>query len=102
MTGKACGYYSMDSRITNTDIVHNINFKSMHRETLFDVLNFLSIRFTNMYMKDTLLRNIPANYFDGFEKIIELDDKIQKIINNINNNNGFVVVGWYERGEIED
>ena len=102
MTGKACGCYSMDSRIANAAIVHNINFTSMHGETLFDVNDFLSIRFTNLYMKDALLRNIPANYFDDYEKIIELDDKIQKIINHINDNNGFVVVGWYKRGEIED
>ena len=40
MTGKACGYYSMDSRIANAAIVHNINFTSMHGETLFDVNDF--------------------------------------------------------------
>ena len=102
MAGKACGCYSMDSRIANADIVHNINFTSMHGETLFDVNDFSSIRFTNLYMNDALSRNIPANYFDDYEKIIELDDKLQKIINHINDNNGFVVVGWYKRSEIED
>ena len=79
-TGKACGCYSMDSKIANATIVHNINFTSMHGETLFDVNDFLSIRFTNLYMKDTFLSNIPANYFDDFEKNIELDDKMKKII----------------------
>ena len=68
MTGKARGCYSMDSRIANAAIVHNINFTSMHGETLFDVNDFLSIRFTNLYIKDVLSRNIPANYFDDFEK----------------------------------
>ena len=53
-------------------------------------------------MKNTLLRNILSNYFDNFGKIIELDDKIQNIIHHINDNNVFVVVGWYKLGEIKD
>ena len=46
-------------------------------------------------MKNTLSRNIPANYFDDYKKIIDLDNAVQSIVNFINNNNGFVVIGWY-------
>ena len=92
----------MNSRIANAVMVHEIVVTDMNGNTIFVTVDFSSINFMSLYMKNALSRNIPANYFDDYEKIIELDDAIKKIVNYINNNNGFVVIGWYKRGEIED
>ena len=101
-TNKACGCYSMNIRIANAVMVHEIVVTDMNGNTIFEAVDFSSIKFMNLYMKNALSRNIPANYFDDYEKIIELDNAVQSIVTFINNNNGFVVIGWYKRGEIED
>ena len=69
---------------------------------MFETSKFSSINFTNLYMKNALSKNIPAKYFDDYEEIIKLDDTIKKIVDYINVNNSFVVIGWYKRGEIKD
>ena len=101
-TGKACGCYSMNSRIANAVMVHNIDIEDMNRRLLFQTTEFSSINFMNLYMKNALSRNIPANYFDDYEKMIKLKDAVETIVCHINRNNGFTVIGWYKRGEIED
>ena len=101
-TNKACGCYSMNSRIANAVMVHDIVVNDMNGNQIFEAVDFSSINFMNLYIKNALSRNIPANYFDDYEKIIDLDNALQSIVTFINNNNGFVVIGWYKRGEIED
>ena len=83
-------------------MVHEIVVTDMNGNTIFEAVDFSSLKFTDLYMKNALSRNIPANFFDDYEKIIELDNAVQRIVTFINNNNGFVVIGWYKRGEIED
>ena len=101
-TNKACGYYSMNNRIANAVMVHNIVFKVKNGIRIFETSEFSSINFTNLYMKNALSRNIPTNYFDDYKKIIKLDGAIKKIVDYIHVNNGFIVIGWYKRGEFED
>ena len=101
-TGKACGCYSMNSRIANAVMVHNIDIEDMNGRLLFQTTEFSSIKFMNLYMKNALSRNIPANYFDDYEKMIQLKDAVETIVRHINRNHGFTVIGWYKRGEIED
>ena len=83
-------------------MVHNINFDDMNGSRLFETTKFSSINFMNLYMKNVLSRNIPANFFDDYKKIFQLDNVVEAIVNYINVNNGSVVIGWYERGEIKD
>ena len=92
----------MNSRIANAVMVHDIVVNDMNGNQIFEAVDFSSINFMNLYIKNALSRNIPANYFDDYEKIIDLDNALQSIVTFINNNNGFVVIGWYKRGEIED
>ena len=92
----------MKSRIANAAVVCEIVLTDMNGNTIFEAVDFSSLKFKDLYMKNALSRNIPANYFDDYEKIIELDNAVTRIVTFINNNNGFVVIGWYKRGEIED
>ena len=65
-TGKACGCYSMNSRIANATMVHEIVVTDMNGNTIFEAVDFSSLKFTDLYMKNALSRNIPANYFDDY------------------------------------
>ena len=92
----------MSIRITNAVMVHNIDIEDMNGRLFFQTAEFSSIKFMNLYMKNALSRNIPANYFDDYEKMIKLKDAVETIVRHINRNHGFTVIGWYKRGEIED
>eukprot|EP00957_Ditylum_brightwellii_P031858 2415802-Ditylum_brightwellii.AAC.1 len=39
---------------------------------------------------------------DLTDELFELDDAVTKVIEYINENEGFTVIGWYKRGNIED
>ena len=58
-TGKACGCYSMDTRVSSAVIEHKIEVRTMRGEQMFDTLEYSSNEFTSLYMKNPPLRNIP-------------------------------------------
>ena len=65
--------------------------------------DFSSLRFSQLYLS-TLFP--PTSRINVFEKKIEIcdgiEESIDKVIEYINDSNGFTVIGWYKRGRIND
>ena len=98
---RACGCYSMQSRIGNIVIVHNI---SVIKDGIPDlcVEDFSSLNFSSLYLKDALPVSVKFNSLDYTPQYLRLHGCIDDVVQYVNENGGFTVVGWYKRGEIND
>ena len=64
--------------------------------------DFSSLNFSNIYLKSPFSWNVRENLLDYTAAYFNLQIFIAKIIEFINNNGGYTVIGWYKRGEIND
>ena len=98
---RACGCYSMIIKVSSITILHRIavTVDGMHLCYMDD---FSSLNFSRLYMKSPFSCNVRANMLDYTDAYFKLEKCIQAIIEFINLNGGFTVIGWYKRGEIND
>ncbi len=92
---RACGCYSMQSRIGNIVIVHNI---SVIKDGIPDlcVEDFSSLNFSSLYLKDALPVSVKFNSLDYTPQYFRLQMCIDDVVQYVNENGGFTVVGWYK------
>ena len=101
---EGCGCYSYNSRRSSIVVDHTINVKhhSLQEENMY-VSNFSSLKFSllyqtgcfNLQVRITALEDMTAAYFN-------LEDSIKKMIELVNENGGFTVIGWLKNGKIKD
>ena len=98
---RSCGCYSMNNRVSSIAILHRVEI-SVGGVQLFSMDDFSSLNFINLYLKSRFSWNVRANLLDFTPAYFQMQKCITKIIELINNNGGFTVIGWYKRGEIND
>ena len=64
--------------------------------------DFSSINFSNIFMKSSFSVSVRFNILDYTPVYYRLVDCIDNVVDHINDNGGFTVIGWYKRGGIND
>ncbi len=98
---RACGCYSMNTRISSIVLVHHIQVIYLGK-VLFEMEDFSSLSFSKLYMKTSLSPTVKFNCLDYTPAYYKLQDCIDNVLEYVNTNGGFTVIGWYKRGEIND
>lgn len=98
---RACGCYSMQTHIGNIALVHQVTV-SIGDTELLSMDDFSSLQFSSLYLKDDFTSTIRFNLLDYTESYFSLQTSSDDVVEYINNNGGFTVIGWYNRGEIND
>ena len=66
------------------------------------MLNFSSVKFSKLYLDSYIPSSVKIRHLRMTEAYFELLDKINQVVDFINRNGGWTVVGWYKRGVIND
>ena len=64
--------------------------------------DFSSLSFSNLYLKKPLSSSVKSNHLDFTEEFFKLQKCVGDVVELINSNGGFSVVGWYKNGSIND
>ena len=64
--------------------------------------NFSSSKFSMLYLSKVLPPSIAQSEISLTDDFFDILDSIDKVIELINDNYGFTVIGWYKRGVIND
>ena len=99
-----CGCYSMKSRVSNIVVSQSFNVSDDSYKFLFKMDDFSSNQFCRLYLNSNGVFQ-PTIRINSFKKIITLsifEDSIDNVVDIINDNGDLNVIGWYNRGEIND
>ena len=101
---RGCGCYSMETRLSNITMAHNILVTSEFHEPMFRMQNFSSVQFTRMSLSPTGLfpPTIRISSSETIRTMTKVEDSIDAVIDYVNDHGGFTIVDWYKRGEIND
>lgn len=101
---RTCGCYSYGTRKNRISLVHSLQVTDESFHISFDVDEFSSCRFDKLFLsKDFSYTTDADRLSNGTDSdFAELESCIQSIVEFINDNEGFTVVGWYKRGTIVD
>ena len=97
-----CGCYAQRTRGTNNLTLLYPLVKATHEGRNFNHSNFSSTAFTTTFLNQNFPIGVQANDLQLSEAYWMLGDTLQDIIQFINDNGGWTVVGWYSRGVIND
>ena len=102
-TGKACGCYAMQSRISRMVLSHDIVLsEGPLNTTIIQMEDFCSIKFDMLFFKYGFQSNHLQSQFDQTQEYFDISEKIDECIDYINDNEGWTVFGWFKRGNIND
>ena len=99
---QGCCCYSFDSRRANMIIDHTLNIRHHSLQEIMHVPNYSSVKFSLHYQSAVFSTQVRQTSLDLTESYFNLDDSVDKVIELINDNGGFTVIGWYKRGEVMD
>ena len=91
----------MQTRIGNIALVHQVTVSRGDIE-LLSMDDFSSLQFSSLYLKDEFTSTIRFNLLDYTIPYFTLQTASDDVVEYINTNGGFTVIGWYKRGEIND
>ena len=98
---QGCGCYGTSSLGTcNIALMHDIVIE--YRGSKIKESNFSSTKFNRLFMDKPLPPNTMVSALEQTEATEKLEIAIDKCLDEINENDGFEVVLWYSRGEIND
>lgn len=100
MGQRGCGCYHMTHRRSNIALDHSISI--LASSSTIKMENYSSTQFSKLYLTSNLPPSIKIRDLRMTEEYFSLLDCIGNVIEFINNNGGFTVVGWYKRGIIND
>ena len=98
---RACGCYSMQTRIGNIVLVHHVTV-SKGNDVMLNMDDFSSLQFSHLYMKTGFTSSMRFNLLDYTPSYFSLQKAADDVVKYINDNGGFTIIGWYKRGEIND
>ena len=100
-TSQGCGCWGTSSLGTsNLALMHNIILQD--RDDKIKVENFSSTKFNQIFMTGPIPPNTPVTALEATQAFFNLKIAIDDCLDLINENDGFDVVLWYSRGEIND
>ena len=91
----------MNHRMSNVVLVHDL--KVVYKDGILMYMeNFSRFRFMSLYLRKNFTSSVKFHHLDGSEAYYNLQDCIDDVVDYINKNGGFTIIGWYKRGEIHD
>ena len=99
---QGCACYSCDSRRTNMVIDHALNIHHHDIQDVMHVENYSSISFSLLYQTAVFSSQVWSISLNLTDKYFELEDSVTNMMELVNNNGRFTVIGWYKRGNIAD
>ena len=101
--GNACPWYSSgDSRHSKLTLNFSIKVKLELQDINIQVNDFTSHKFSQYFLKTPFQSTSSYNEWDHTEKFITLVQKVNSILDYVNKNGYWKVIGWSKRGEIND
>ena len=97
-----CGCYAQKNRGTNNLTLLYPMIKAVHSDKDFFHRNFSSHSFTILFLSSNFPIGVQENDLQLSEDYWNLGDNINNIINLVNRNGGWTIIGWYSRGVIND
>ena len=91
----------MNHRISNIAFDHSILVETQESGPI-RMSNFSSSKFSMLYLSKVLPPSIAQSEISLTDEFFEILDSIDNVIQLINDNDGFTVIGWYKRGVIND
>ena len=95
-----CGCYSMFQYRSNLSLQHSIRIDTQQVKLIQN--DFSSLKFSHLYLSNDIPSNVKVSSLRVSEEFWELEDCIESVVDFINENGGWTVVGWYKRGEVKD
>ena len=99
---QGCACYVWSDRRNNMVIDHSMQINHNGSAWSVYISKFSSLRFSSLYQTSVFSTAIRRDMLELSKQYYELEDKIDDVVELINNNGGFTVVGWYKRGIIND
>lgn len=100
-SSRACGCFAMQSMVSNIVLMHSIECTKNGDKILY-MDQFSSLQFSKLYLKHYFSATVNHNHLDNTEEYYALETCIDQVVEFVNRNGGFTIVGWYKRGEIND
>ena len=97
-----CGCFAVLSQRSGLAVSHSMKVEKADDENPIRHSNFSSTKFKRLYMNGPLQGNIKEQTFEGTNTYMDLKDSIKDVVQFINDNGGFTILGWYRRGIITD
>ena len=91
----------MSTNSSSLVVQHAIEVRTVTGGDLF-MSDFSSMKFSKLYLKKDIPGSCKLYSLQLTQASIDLFEAAENCIQLINNNGGFVVVGWYKRGQITD
>ena len=98
---KDCGCYGISSNTTNFVIQHAIIVVTVQCGK-FKMDEYSSLKFSKLYFNTCILGSCKLYILQITESFIIMFAAMEECVDLINNNKGFTVVCWYNRGVIND
>lgn len=102
---QGCGCYSMLSRRSNMVIDHSLEIH--HQVGMGDtwscfIEKFSSNKFSFLYLSGSFPSSLRAESLQMTEEYWNMCSAIENIVEHVNQNGGWTVMGWYKKGMITD
>ena len=96
---RGCGCFDMSNFRSNLALEHSVNFDSPNGSICHS--DFSSTKFTLMYMTDFLPGSVKVSALrmsSNSSAFFEIEDCIDSVVDFVNEEGGWTLVGWYKRG----
>ena len=98
---KGCGCFAMNQNCSNLAFVHSIWFNASGGQRITQT-EFSSTKFSLIYLKARIASIIQKSALQQSNAFWDIEECIEKVVNFVNDNGGWTIVGWYKRGSIKD
>ena len=95
-----CGCYTFKDKYTSVVLEHTIN--TSYQNTEIEMEQFSSTKFDKCFLTDVIPFDISFIKFRDGDLLWDVEESIQDILDFVNNNNGWTIIGWYKRGLTKD
>ena len=109
---KGCGCVGMSPNVSNLALVHSIWISSVADMNMaaneriqrrISHTNFSSTKFSLCYLTNRIPPTVRKSSLSQANRLYwELEECIEEVVDFVNDNGGWTVVGWYKRGAIKD
>ena len=97
---RGCGCYHFRDDISNIAFEHSVFFEVGN--DFIQHHDFASNKFSLFYLKQRLPSTVTVNALTMSQEYFDIEDAIGKVVELVNDNGGWTVIGWYKRGVITD
>ena len=99
---KGCGCFSMSQNTSNLAVIHSIRFAGTEANPQIGQSEFSSTKFSLCYLSNRFPSMVQRSALQHTDAFWDMDDCIQNVVDFVNDNGGWTIVGWYKRGSIKD